>query len=389
MCNPWNDPDRTFVFHKGRVALYAILKAAGIGSGDEVAVPGFTCVVVPAAVLYTGAAVRFYDLKRESLEPDLHHLNSRVTPRTRAIILQHTFGYPAIATEDIRALQSRGILVIEDCAHAIGSTLDGQQCGTLGDAGFMSFQWSKPLPAALGGVARIEGADLLDNMRQLHQQTPIVDSATELKLEGLRLAHKALYRPRIAHLARNAYRALGSRGIVPGSSSVHELERPQMPSHYLLRPSERREKLLRELLSTSDQAANDRRNRAQAWQERLAGSSLSTIRPWTHDSNLPSRSDAVPLRIPLQSPRRDELLSSAERRGVELGDWFLSPLHPLLDSLERFGYTVGECPSAESLCRGMFNVMTHPRVTQADMDRTIRFLEDFGKSADTRGSHLP
>ena len=51
----WNEPGRTVPFIKGRVAFYAILRALGVGPGDEVLVPGFTCVVVPAAVIYTGA----------------------------------------------------------------------------------------------------------------------------------------------------------------------------------------------------------------------------------------------------------------------------------------------------------------------------------------------
>ena len=82
-------------FIKGRVALYAILRAAGIGPGDEVLVPGFTCVVVAAAVGYTGARPVFYDIDPDTYNGDPVQAAARITDRTRAVIVQHTYGMPA------------------------------------------------------------------------------------------------------------------------------------------------------------------------------------------------------------------------------------------------------------------------------------------------------
>ena len=79
-------------FATGRHALYAILKSLGIGEGDEVIVQGFTCCVVPNAVMYTGAKPVYVDIDRETLNANVEEISSKITDKTRAIIVQHTFG---------------------------------------------------------------------------------------------------------------------------------------------------------------------------------------------------------------------------------------------------------------------------------------------------------
>src|SRR5207302_4048887 len=77
-------------FAASRMALYAILEALGIGAGDEVIVPAFTCVVVPNAVRYRGATPVFVDIDRASWNIDPLAVERAITPRTRAVLVQHT-----------------------------------------------------------------------------------------------------------------------------------------------------------------------------------------------------------------------------------------------------------------------------------------------------------
>ena len=89
-------PDvRSFAFWKGRVALYAILQALGVGAGDEVLIAGFTCVVVPNAVRFLGAQPVYADISIGSYNLDPASAAQAITPRTRAMIVQHTLGIPA------------------------------------------------------------------------------------------------------------------------------------------------------------------------------------------------------------------------------------------------------------------------------------------------------
>ncbi len=144
---------QAFAFWKGRVALYAILESLGIGPGDEVIVPGFTCVVVPNAVLYRGARPVYVDIEGTSFTMDVSDIAKKITSRTKAIIVQHTYGIPA-EMDAIMAIAVRGgIPVIEDCAHALGSTYKDRIVGSIGAAAFFSSQWSKPYTTGMGGMA--------------------------------------------------------------------------------------------------------------------------------------------------------------------------------------------------------------------------------------------
>ena len=113
---------QAFAFWKGRVALYAILESLGIGPGDEVIMPGFTCVVVPNAVLYRGAIPIYVDIEETSFTMDVRDIEQKITSRTRAIIVQHTYGIPAEMDAIMAVAAQAGVAVIEDCAHALGST---------------------------------------------------------------------------------------------------------------------------------------------------------------------------------------------------------------------------------------------------------------------------
>jgi len=88
----WNGSAAAFAFMGGRVALSACIEALGLEKGDEVVVPGYTCVVVPNAITQAGLEVRYCDIELESFGPDFDSLRAAVTPRTRAVLVQHLYG---------------------------------------------------------------------------------------------------------------------------------------------------------------------------------------------------------------------------------------------------------------------------------------------------------
>ena len=230
--HPWLDCDRTFSFFKGRVALHAILEAARIGHGDEVVMPGFTCVVVPAAVRYRGATPRFYDIDIDTFNGDPGKAVSLISDRTRAVIVQHNFGYPCNLGDLVDHCRTRGILLIEDCAHAVGASWNGHPVGTLGDAAFCSLQWSKPATTGLGGIALINDPALIEAMRVVkaaYSKPSLFDTTT---LQILSWAYNRFYQPWIYWWARSAYRAIARFGFVHGSSSDSELTSGVMPTDY-------------------------------------------------------------------------------------------------------------------------------------------------------------
>jgi dTDP-4-amino-4,6-dideoxygalactose transaminase len=81
------------------------------------------------------------------------------------------------------------------------------------------------------------------------------------------------------------------------------------------------------------------------------------------------------LRYPILVKNKAAVLQAAKRERVELGDWFVSPLHPVEAGLQRWGYTSGQCPLAEEVAAHIVNLPTHPRVSQREVQRTLGFLE--------------
>jgi len=154
----------------GTAALHLSLLAGGIGPGDEVIVPAFTFVASAATVRYTGAEPVLCDVRGArdfNIDPD--DAARRITPRTRAIMAVHMGGYPADVLA-IRALcDEHGLLLIEDCAQAIGARVagDGRQVGTVGELAAFSFFSKKQLCVGEGGMVSCAEERLAAKVRQL------------------------------------------------------------------------------------------------------------------------------------------------------------------------------------------------------------------------------
>lgn len=82
------------------------------------------------------------------------------------------------------------------------------------------------------------------------------------------------------------------------------------------------------------------------------------------------------LRYPIRVTDRPGFIASAERAGVDLGDWFVSPIHPVVDGLDRWGYRVGSAPNADLICQEIVNLPTVPSFRDRDVERVIAFLGD-------------
>jgi dTDP-4-amino-4,6-dideoxygalactose transaminase len=133
--------------NSGTSALHLALLAAGIGAGDEVITVPFTFVATTAAIRYTGATPVFVDVDPRSFTMDPAGIESRITPRTKAILPVHLYGQAADMDAVMAIARRHGLPVIEDCAQAHGATYKGKRVGSFGDFGCFSFYPSKNLGA--------------------------------------------------------------------------------------------------------------------------------------------------------------------------------------------------------------------------------------------------
>ncbi|MGI8906310.1 MAG: DegT/DnrJ/EryC1/StrS family aminotransferase [Candidatus Sumerlaeaceae bacterium] len=136
----------------GTIALELAMKALGIQAGDEVLVPAYTFIATATSVLQLRAVPIFIDIDPMTANMDLTAAEAAITPRTRAIIVVHFGGLP-IDLDAAKALAKKhDLLLIEDAAHSWGSQWRGKGTGAHGDLGTFSFQMSKNLTSAEGGI---------------------------------------------------------------------------------------------------------------------------------------------------------------------------------------------------------------------------------------------
>ena len=154
----------------GTVALHLALHCLGVGPGDEVIVPTFTYIASVNTIAQCGATPVFADCREGDWLLDPADAAARITPRTKAILPVHLYG----AACDMRALGAlaaeRGLGVVEDCAEAFGTTIDGRHVGTFGDVGTFSFFGNKTITTGEGGMVISRNAALAERMRIVRGQ---------------------------------------------------------------------------------------------------------------------------------------------------------------------------------------------------------------------------
>jgi perosamine synthetase len=342
-------PEHVTLFWRGRVAMYAILRALGIGPGDEVVVPAFTCVAVPNAVLYTGATPVYVDVDEATYTADPGAVAAAMTPRTRAVLAQNTFGLSA-DLDALREIAGRnGAVVIDDCTHGLGGAYKGRPNGAASHAAFYSTQWSKPISTGLGGIAVTTDAALARELAAIERAAPEPTVRDRALLAAMLLARERIATPRTLRAGRSAYRAVSRAGVVPGSSSGGELAGTEMPESFVARLSGFQARLATRRLATLDRAVRRRRAVAGAYTAWLGAHGKTT----PHEPGWATHSY---LRYPIRVRERDAFVAQADRRGVLLGDWFHSPLYPIDENLERWGYRRGTSPVAERVSSEIVNL---------------------------------
>ena len=111
-----------YTYFRGRVGLYAILKALDIHKDDEIAIQAFTCLAVPEAILAIGAKPSYIDIKPMQFNMSVSDLANKITPQTKAIVVQHTYGIPANMDEITEIAEKFNIPIIEDCCHTLSGS---------------------------------------------------------------------------------------------------------------------------------------------------------------------------------------------------------------------------------------------------------------------------
>ncbi len=360
--------ERAFAFWKGRVALYAILKALGVGDGDEVILPGYTCVMDVNPVKYLGARPVFVDIEPNTYNMNVELLEEAITAQTRVIIAQHTYGYPAEMDAIMEIAQSHGIDVIEDCCLAPGSRYKGKLVGTMGIASYFSSQWNKTYTTGLGGMALCHNRELADKIQQFcNDELKDAAFSKAVLLSMQRMVYRAVIYPRTTMTARRLFRWLITKGIVIGSSSSQEKTTTAIPQGFFTAMSSGQAKAGLAQLRCIEENFAHRRKMAKLYD------SLLREKKWPV-TEVPDYTEPVLVRYPVRITEKWQAIKEAVSCGIELGTWFESPLHPKETKVDLYDYKWGSCPEAERAAGEVVNLPLHPRTSEKTIRRMVEFI---------------
>jgi dTDP-4-amino-4,6-dideoxygalactose transaminase len=298
--------------NSGTDALHLPLVAAGIGPGDEVVVPAFTFFATAEAVSYTGAKPVFADIDPKTFNLDVSSLKKSITGKTKAVIVVHLFGQAAALDEISELCKAKKLLLVEDCAQAIGADYAGRKVGSWSDFGGWSFYPTKNLGAA--------------------GDAGMMTARTE--------EHAKLLRSLRHHGSRQTY--LHDR--VGWNSRLDELQAA----------------ILRVKFRHLEEFIAARRKVAARYRERLAGAAIEL--PAEH-----GRGRHVYHQFTIRSPRRDAIREALAKDGIAASVFYPISLHqqPVYADANR-GLSL---PHAEAAAATVLSLPINPILDEASVDR--------------------
>ena len=194
-------------------ALQLAARVLAFEPGSEIITSAMTFCATANAIVHAGCVPVLVDCERDSMNIDVATAARKITPRTRAILPVHFAGRPCDMPAIMVLAREHGLAVIEDCAHAIEATIDGQHCGTFGDFGCFSFYVTKNITTVEGGMVTCRDQVLADRIAVLALHGMTKDARYRYNDDGF--VQYDVYEPGFKHNLTDIAAAVG----------LHQLER--------------------------------------------------------------------------------------------------------------------------------------------------------------------
>lgn len=308
----------------GLDALYLILKAMGIGEGDEVIVPSNTYIATALAVSFVGATPIFVEPEMSTYNIDVNRIEYAISEKTKAIIAVHLQGRPADMDAINDIAKRHGLRVIEDAAQAHGTKYKGKRVGTLSDASGFSFYPGKNL-GALG-----DGGCVVTNDKV------IADKVRALGNYGSDYKYHHIYK---------------------GTNS---------------RLDEMQAAFLRVKLTMLEKWNNDRKRIADRYLKEIKNEAIKMPLPVTEDY------DHIYHVFVIRCDKRDELEQYLKDNGINTVKHYPIPMH-MQEAYDDLKIKEGELPIAEEISRTVLSIPMYYGMTDKQIDYVIEKLNAFDK----------
>jgi dTDP-4-amino-4,6-dideoxygalactose transaminase len=318
--------------------LYLSLQAIGLQPGDEVITTPLTFVATLNVIACLGAKPVLVDIDPHTYNIDLDQIEARITPKTKAIMPVHFAGLPVDMDRLNKIAEHHGLRVIEDAAHAIGSTLNGRQIGSFGDVQVFSFHATKTMTTGEGGAIATRDFELAKRLAVLRFHG--IDRPAWDRFSKKGSLHYDVITPATKSNITDLQAAIG----------IHQLR-------------------------ALDTLIGKRRSLVQRYQDKLGNRPYLTLPPsgdkrFGHSWHIfaPCVNESE------MGMDRDTLMKRLKELNIGTGLHYL-PAHLYSCYQDAFGYRPGDFPAAEEIGQRILSLPLFPDMTYGDQDRVIDALE--------------
>jgi dTDP-4-amino-4,6-dideoxygalactose transaminase len=329
--------DHAVAVNSCTAGLHLAMVALGLRPEDEVIVPAMTFAATANAVIHAGGRPVLADVDRDTMCVTPETIAAQLTPRTRAVLPVHFAGRPCAIEEIIALARRAGLGVVEDCAHAIETLVDGRHVGTFGDFGAFSFYVTKNVVTGEGGMVVTPDGDAAARIKTLALHGLSADAWSRFSDEGYR--HYEVVEPGFKYNMMDLQAALG----------LHQLARAE---------------------------ANLGR-RQEIWRRydgAFAGLPLRT--PPAEELGTRHARHLYTVLLDLERLRctRDDVLLELHRQKIGAGVHYRAlHLHPYYR--ETYGYARGDFPNSEWISDRTVSLPLSPKLTDEDIEDVMAVME--------------
>jgi len=354
-------------FDSGRSGFYAILKGMGVGEGDEVILQAFTTVALANVIKLLGAVPIYVDIEEKTFNMDPGKLEEKIGPKTKAVVIQHTFGNPADMRRILDIAGRHGIKTIEDCAHSLGAEYQGKKTGRFADAAFFSFGRDKVISSVAGGMVIAKDVALMEKIIKIREGLPFpAKRETKKKLLHPIVTFPALHLYNFFSLGKAMMYAAYKLNILDNAYTKKEKRREPVKDFAKKMP-EALAVMARRQLAMADQFNMHRIEIAKIYEDNINPEKASKPASRPGDKN-------IFLWYTITVNDKQGVISRAAKKNIILGDWFPQAVGPIEVDLKKAGYAPGSCPVAEKVSARCVNLPTHHDIRKEEAIKVAVFV---------------
>ena len=355
-----------YTFASGRMGFYTILKSLGIKKGDEIIIASYTCVVVPNAIIYTGAKPIYCDINKLDFNIDVNKIEALITTKTKAIYAQHTFGQMCDIDAIKQIANKYNLPVIEDVALSLGAKTNQSYAGTIGDFGYFSTDRTKIINTSVGGFVFVNNQKYLENFETIYQNISYLDKSFTKKLAITFLIDLLMMHPNMYWLGKFTNPLFRKFGIIKyfldeqkhNKSDITEYPYPAKFSSILALVGISQINNLENNLTHRKKLAKYYNDILQIYPESYINSEKNVF-----------------LRYSFLVKNRDYWQKKFSSK-IDLSIWFTTIAQGKNSNFEEIHYTVGQNQTSEFVAKRIFNLPTHQKIDPTKIKKLLLELKN-------------